>query len=69
MACSNSLIESHGVPAEHGYEYRNAWMASSNMPQSASVVYRFALAEANQALARLRDGALSGAAVLEVSGQ
>jgi hypothetical protein len=36
-----SFLDVHGVPAEHGYEYRNAWMASSNTPQSALVVYRF----------------------------
>jgi hypothetical protein len=31
----------HGVPAEHGYEYRNAWLATSNAPVSAKSVYRF----------------------------
>jgi hypothetical protein len=36
-----SFLDVHGVPAEHGYEYRNAWMATSNTPQSALVVYRF----------------------------
>jgi hypothetical protein len=36
-----SFLDVHGVPAEHGYEYHNSWMASSNTPQSAQVVYRF----------------------------
>ncbi len=36
-----SFLDVHGVPAEHGYEFRNAWMATSNTPVSAKVVYRF----------------------------
>ena len=36
-----SFLDVHGVPAEHGYEYRNSWMTSSNTPLSAQVVYRF----------------------------
>jgi hypothetical protein len=36
-----SFLDVHGVPAEHGYEFRNAWMATSNTPLSAQVVYRF----------------------------
>jgi hypothetical protein len=36
-----SFLDVHGVPAEHGYEFRNAWLATSNTPLSAQVVYRF----------------------------
>jgi hypothetical protein len=36
-----SFLDVHGVPAEHGYEFRNDWMQSSNTPLSAKVVYRF----------------------------
>jgi hypothetical protein len=36
-----SFLDVHGVPAEHGYEFRNSWMASSNTPLSAQVVYKF----------------------------
>jgi hypothetical protein len=36
-----SFLDVHGVPAEHGYEFRNAWMATSNTPLSAQAVYRF----------------------------
>lgn len=36
-----SFLDVHSVPAEHGYEFRNAWMAASNTPLSAQVVYRF----------------------------
>jgi hypothetical protein len=31
----------HGVPAEHGYEYRNDWMQTAANPESAKVTYRF----------------------------
>ena len=27
-----SFLDVHGVPAEHGYEYRNAWMATLQHP-------------------------------------
>jgi hypothetical protein len=36
-----SFLDVHGVPAEHGYEFRNSWMATSNTPLSAQVVYTF----------------------------
>jgi hypothetical protein len=36
-----SFLDVHGVPAEHGYEYRNAWLGTSNEPLSAKTVYRF----------------------------
>jgi hypothetical protein len=36
-----SFLDVHGVPAEHGYEFRNAWMATSNTALSAQAVYRF----------------------------
>jgi hypothetical protein len=36
-----SFLEVHGVPAEHGYEYRNGWLATSDTPVSAKSVYRF----------------------------
>src|ERR1700723_3863644 len=36
-----SFLDVHGVPAEHGYEYRNGWLATSATPVSAKSVYRF----------------------------
>jgi hypothetical protein len=36
-----SFLDVHGVPAEHGYEYRNAWMGTAETAQSAQSVYRF----------------------------
>ena len=36
-----SFLDVHGVPAEHGYEFANAWMATSSNPVSAKTVYRF----------------------------
>ncbi len=36
-----SFLDVHGVPASHGYEYRNAWLGSGDTPQSARTVYRF----------------------------
>ena len=36
-----SFLDVRGVPAEHGYEFRNSWMATSNTPLSAQVVYKF----------------------------
>jgi len=36
-----SFLDVHAVPAEHGYEYRNTWLGTSNTPQSAKTVYRF----------------------------
>jgi hypothetical protein len=36
-----NFLDVHGVPAEHAYEFRNAWLATSNSPLSAQVVYRF----------------------------
>jgi hypothetical protein len=36
-----SFLDVHGVPAEHGYEFRNAWLGTSNTPRSAKTVYRF----------------------------
>jgi hypothetical protein len=35
-----SFLDVHGVPAEHGYEFRNDWMQTSNTALSAKVVYR-----------------------------
>jgi hypothetical protein len=35
------FLDVHRVPAEHGYEYRNAWLATSDQPQSAKSTYRF----------------------------
>jgi hypothetical protein len=35
------FLDVHGVPAEHGYEYRNAWLQTSDTPLSAKSVYRF----------------------------
>jgi hypothetical protein len=36
-----SFLDVHGVPAEHGYEYRNRWLGTSDTPQSAKSVYGF----------------------------
>ena len=36
-----SFLDVHGVPAEHRYEYRNAWLSTSSTPISAKSVYRF----------------------------
>jgi hypothetical protein len=36
-----SFLDVHGVPAEHGYEYRNTWLATNDTPQSAKTIYRF----------------------------
>ena len=36
-----NFLDVHGVPAEHGYEYRNEWLGTSNEPESAKAVYRF----------------------------
>jgi hypothetical protein len=36
-----SFLDVHGVPAEHGYEYRNDWMQTAANPESAKVTYRF----------------------------
>jgi hypothetical protein len=36
-----SFLDVQGVPAEHGYEFHNAWLATSDTPQSAKSVYRF----------------------------
>ena len=36
-----SFLDVHGVPAEHGYEYRNQWLATSETPQSAKSIYSF----------------------------
>ena len=31
----------HGVPAEHGYEFRNNWLETTETPQSAKTIYSF----------------------------
>src|SRR5277367_5264964 len=36
-----SFLDVHGVPAEHGYEFRNRWLGTSETPLSAQTVYRF----------------------------
>ena len=36
-----SFLDVHGVPAEHGYEFRNGWLATAEQPQSARSVYSF----------------------------
>jgi hypothetical protein len=35
------FLDVHAVPAEHGYEFRNGWLGSSETPVSAKSVYRF----------------------------
>jgi hypothetical protein len=36
-----SFLDVHGVPAEHGYEYRNQWLGTSETAQSAKSIYSF----------------------------
>jgi hypothetical protein len=36
-----SFLDVHSVPAQHGYEYRNGWLATQDTPQSAKTVYSF----------------------------
>jgi hypothetical protein len=36
-----SFLDVQDVPAQHGYEFRNEWLGSADMPQSAKSVYRF----------------------------
>jgi hypothetical protein len=36
-----SFLDVHGVPAEHGYEFRNGWLQTQDQPQSAQTVYSF----------------------------
>jgi hypothetical protein len=41
-----SFLDVHGVPAEHGYEFRNYWMGTQEEPVSAKTVYRFSTGSA-----------------------
>jgi hypothetical protein len=36
-----SFLDVHGVPAEHGYEFRNRWLGTAETPQSAKSIYSF----------------------------
>ena len=36
-----SFLDVRGVPAEHGYEFRNRWLGSADSPQSAKTIYAF----------------------------
>jgi hypothetical protein len=36
-----SFLDVHGVPAEHGYEFRNRWLGTTEAPQSAKSIYSF----------------------------
>jgi hypothetical protein len=36
-----SFLDVHGVPAQHGYEFRNGWLQTQDQPQSAQTVYSF----------------------------
>jgi hypothetical protein len=36
-----SFLDVHGVPAEHGYEFRNHWLGTADAPLSAQTVYSF----------------------------
>jgi hypothetical protein len=36
-----SFLDVHGVPAEHGYEFRNPWLGTAEMPLSAQSIYSF----------------------------
>jgi hypothetical protein len=35
------FLDVHGVPAEHGYEFSNHWLGTSEQPQSAKSTFRF----------------------------
>lgn len=35
------FLDVHHVAAEHGYEFRNPWLGTSDQPQSAKTTYRF----------------------------
>ena len=54
-----SFLDVHGVPAEHGYEYRNGWLGTAEQAQSAQSVYRFSTSShaglGDQLPARIRD--------------
>jgi hypothetical protein len=39
-----SFLDVHGVPAEHGYEFRNHWLGTAETPQSAKSIYSFSTA-------------------------
>ncbi len=36
-----SFLDVHGVAAEHGYEYRNRWLGTTETPASAKSIYSF----------------------------
>jgi hypothetical protein len=36
-----SFLDVHGVPAEHGYEFRNRWLGTAETAQSAKSIYAF----------------------------
>jgi hypothetical protein len=36
-----SFLDVHGVPAEHGFEFHNRWLSTTEKPQSAQSVYSF----------------------------
>ena len=36
-----SFLDVHGVPAEHGYEFRNHWLGTAETPVSAKSIYSF----------------------------
>jgi hypothetical protein len=36
-----SFLDVHGVPAEHGYEFRNHWLGTAETPLSAQSIYSF----------------------------
>jgi hypothetical protein len=36
-----SFLDVHGVPAEHGYEFRNRWLGTQETPASAKTIYSF----------------------------
>ena len=36
-----SFLDVHGVPAEHGYEFRNHWLGTAETPVSAQSIYSF----------------------------
>jgi hypothetical protein len=40
-----SFLDVHGVPAQHGYEFRNRWLGTADMPQSAKTIYSFSTGE------------------------
>jgi hypothetical protein len=51
-----SFLDVSGVPARKGYEYRNGWLGTSELPESASSILRFSSARSGGLGAALPSG-------------